>query len=317
MDWVGFLTEHAIPYVTRGPNTKRGEVSVKCPYCGEDDPSEHMGVSLTTENWGCLRSTTHRGHAPHTLIQALLGCTFPQAKLLASAHNSPDPNSLDSALALLTLTSEAPRAVTGPLTLPIECQPIKATGSTARFWRYLAHRHFDDVGDLVSRYRLRCCLTGPHKDRVIIPLFQGGQLVGWTGRAIQHTINAPRYLSSGEAVKRMVFNEDDLREGGKALFITEGPFDALKIDYYGEPMKVRATCIFGISMTMDQICTLAQLRRCFKKVVILLDKGAVEAAFAASDWLQAPNVVIGSLPEGLKDPGDLRREEVEQLIGGY
>lgn len=319
MNWIQFLEDNDIPYVTRGSNTKRGEVSVQCPYCGDDDPSHHMGIALTTENWGCLRSAQHRGHAPHNLIAALLGCSTPQARLTAAAYSVADPDTLGSALALLTPTSEAPKPVTGhaaPLALPCEAQTIKATGSTARFWRYLASRHFDDVGDLVARYQLRAATTGVQKDRVIIPLFQGGELVGWTGRAIQPTISAPRYLSSGEAVKRVVFNEDDLWQGGKVLYVVEGPFDALKLDYYGAPSGVRATCLFGVSMTMDQIYTLVQLRRYFEQVVILLDRGAIEPTFDALDWLQGPNVTFGILPEAFKDPGAMTREEVEAFIGG-
>ena len=32
MDWVRLLEDSRIEYVTRGPNTKRGEVSVRCPF---------------------------------------------------------------------------------------------------------------------------------------------------------------------------------------------------------------------------------------------------------------------------------------------
>lgn len=316
MDWVGLLTDHDIPYVTRGPNTKRGEVSVKCPWCGEDDPSEHLGISLTTENWGCYRSATHRGKAAPRLIAGLLGCTHGHAKALAKAYSAPDPSSLDHALAMLTRISVAPEPATGleVITYLPEFRPIKATGTGARFWRYLASRHFDDVAALVARYDLQACETGRWKDRVIVPVYQGGGLIGWTARAIQRTISAPRYLSSSDAIKKVVFNEDELQQGGDLLFVVEGPFDALKLDYYGEPYGVRATCAFGVSMSLDQVCTLMGLRRLFKRVVILLDRAAIEPAFDALDWLQAPNVSIGSLPEGFKDPGEMKREDVEALI---
>lgn len=320
MDWVSFLTENDIPYVTRGPNTKRGEVSTKCPWCGEDDPSEHLGISLTSENWGCYRSSDHRGHTPSRLVQALLGCSFGEARHAVAAYSRANPDDATLAGALASLTSAAPRGVQGPQNRPVlppGCRPIVKEGSTGRFWQYLRRRQFDDVDDLVSRYRLQCGVTGIQKDRIIIPLYQGGELAGWTGRAIQEVQNAPRYLSSGEAVKKLVFNEDDLKEGGKILFVVEGPFDALKLDYYGEPLAVRATCLFGVTMTMDQIYTLNRLKRNFKKVVILFDRGAAGPAFDACDWVQGPNVTLGSLPEGIKDPGILKPEEVEKLIGGY
>lgn len=333
MDWAAFLTDHDIPFVTRGPNTKRGELSVQCPFCGDDDQSQHMGIALTSENWGCLRSAQHRGHAPYRLVAALLGCSVPQARLVVRQFSSPDPEGLDGALAALQALS--------PSTIPHQISPelarthltkaeptsahhtiwgdfshIRQIGSTARFWNYLKNRGFDDVDDLVAQYGLKCASTGQWKDRVIIPFHRSGELVGWTGRAIQSTIAAPRYLSSSSIVKSMVFNEDALKSGGRILYIVEGPFDCLKFDYYGTPLGARAGCISGISMTMDQIYTLVQLRRRFEQVVILLDRGAIEPTFDALDWLQGPNVTFNILPEAFKDPGAMTREEVEAFVGG-
>ncbi len=319
MDWVGFLTDHDIAYVTRGPNTRRGQLSIKCPFCGEDDPSEHLSISLEKDAWGCWRNAEHCGRAPHTLMAALLGCGIGPARALAKAYTAADPEGIGQALAALTATPEAPKPMAGHevLLYPPEFRPIKATGSTARFWQYLSRRHFDDVGDLCARYQLRCALTERWKDRVIIPFFDQRSLIGWTARAIQPTLEAPRYLSSSETVKKIIFNEDELMDGGKVLFITEGPFDALKIDYYGEPYHARATCGFGLLLSIDQVAILSKLRKRFKKVIILFDQGALEASFAALDWLQGPNVSIGSLPEGFKDPGELSRDDVEALVGEY
>lgn len=317
MDWISFLTDQGVPYVTRGPNTKRGEISIKCPYCGDDDPSEHLGISLTSENWGCHRSALHRGRAARRLVQVLLGCSYDQAKLVVASYSSPDPDRLGDIAQMLNPTSEPPKPATGPLGLPLGYRAISRTGSTAKYWAYLASRGFDDVDDLVARYQLGCCLTGQWKDRIIIPFYQGGELIGWTGRAIQATSIAPRYLSSSDAVKRTVLGRDELMEGGKVLFVVEGPFDALKLDYYGEPCHVRATCVFGVTMTTDQICILNSLKKRFKKVVLLFDTGAMAETFYAADWLHAPNVVIGSLPEGVKDPGELSPDNADKLIGEY
>ena len=319
MDWVALLDDHHIPYVTRGPNTKKGEVSVKCPYCGEDDPSEHLGINLTAENWGCHRSAEHRGHSPSRLIAALLGCSSAQAKLIAAQYSKADPETFDQAVAVLTGISEPLKAAKGhsELTLPDDFRAIKRKGTTARFWNYLESRGFDDVADLCFQYDLKCALTGDYKDRIIIPFYERNKLIGWTGRAIQTPINAPRYLSSSGAVKHTVFNADALRDGGKLLFIVEGPFDALKLDYYGEPSGARATCVFGTSMSIDQLGLLSRLRHRFKKVVILFDTDAIEASFSAVDWLHASNVVVGQLPDGVKDPGELLSDGIDDLINTY
>src|SRR6185503_11264139 len=40
MDWEHTLSQHGVPYATRGPNVARGAIAVKCPFCGPADPSE-------------------------------------------------------------------------------------------------------------------------------------------------------------------------------------------------------------------------------------------------------------------------------------
>src|SRR5882672_5668088 len=336
MNWLEFLNSQGIDFVTRSSNTKKGEVSVRCPWCGDDDPSMHLGISLTAENWGCHRNPMHRGHAPHRLIAALLGCSGAQARLIVRQFSQSDPDDLDSALEILAspehtgtglaepqpaLSSQASPSptqphYTTPQKLPEEFRTIRQRGVTLRFWDYLFYRGFgDDTDQLTDMYQLRCAVTGRWKDRVIIPFYDAaGTLIGWTGRAIQEPVNAPRYLSSGEEVKTTVFNEHKLQSGGDLLFMVEGPFDALKMDFYGRPLGARATCVFGVSMTIDQISIMSTLRRRFKKVVILFDHDAIEPAFYAADWLQASNVVIGQLPDGVKDPGSMSKQAIAKLV---
>jgi DNA primase len=233
---------------------------------------------------------------------------------VAGQYSVADPDTLDAALALLEPLSEAPKAIKqAPIEWPI-CRPIKPTGLTAKFWRYLARRGFDDVQALIEQYDLSCSMVGKYKDRIIIPFYQGGEQIGWTSRAMIDPIDAPRYLSSDAAIKQTVFNEDELFLGGQTLILVEGPFDALKIDFYGQVSGVRATCTFGTSISIEQLVKLTQLCRCFRKVIIFFDHDAIEPSFHASDWLNAPNVSIGQLPNNTKDPGEMSRSQVEKLI---
>lgn len=315
MQWEQFLSDNNIEYVTRGPNTKRGEVSIQCPWCGENDPSQHLGISLSGDNWGCHRDATHRGHSSVRLVAALLGCSYPQAKLIAGQYSVTDPSTLSDALTLLNATSEAPKPIAGPVFMPPDFRPIKASGLTFKFYRYLQDRGFDYVERLVSIYNLRCCMTGQWKDRIIIPLTdRKDKLVAWTARALVSRPQAPRYLSTTDIVKKMVFNEFELLGGGELLFIVEGPFDALKIDYYGMLSGARATCVFGTSITIDQIAALNDLTKVFDKVVILLDPEAFAQSFDMNDWL---NAEIGELPKGVEDPGALTKEQVLDLVRKY
>ena len=319
MDWIQLLDDHNIPWVSRGPNTKRGEVSIQCPFCGDDDPSEHLGINLTAENWGCLRNAAHRGHSLIHLVSALLKCSYAQARLVIRQYSTPDPNNLDQALASLIEVEplKSPTKTPQALALPPEARQIKPSGPTARFWCYLKCRGFDDPSALAFKYGLLCATSGRWKDRIIIPFYQNGELLGWTGRALQNPVSAPRYLSSSETVKTTVLNEDYLRVfGGDTLIVVEGPFDALKLDYYSPDEGVRATCIFGTSMTMDQICILNELRKRFAHVVILFDPDAVEPSFNAKDWILGSNIKVEQVPDGIDDPGAMSSKEVRKFIRG-
>ena len=306
MNWLEFLNDNQVEYVTRGPNTKRGEVSIKCPWCAEEDPSQHLGISLTADNWGCLRNPAHRGHSPAHLVAAIIGCSSPQARLIVGQYSESDPS----------LLGVEPSKPNHDLEADIDLRylrSIKPDGSTAKFWQYLEGRGFSDVRKLTDHYRLACCTTGRFKDRIIIPFYRGGRLIAWSGRAIVDPKLAPRYLSSN-LIKTTIFNEELLRHGGRVLYVVEGPFDAMKLDYYGHEHKVLATCGSGISMTASQAVILNVLARRFDKIVVLFDAGVLEQAFAAMDWLHHPNVKLGQLPEGYDDPGELPQAAVVSMI---
>lgn len=311
MNWEAFLEDHTIHWVDRGPNTKRGELSIQCPWCGDADPSQHLGISLATENWGCHRDAEHRGRSAHRLIAALLGCSYNQARLIEKQYNRADPDTLEEALAVLTDTPLVQKQeVEKPKLLP-EFREIQKIGSTAKFWRYLERRGFDNIQDLCWDYSLMCCLTGRWKDRIIIPVLMDGELVGWTGRAIVHPRNAPRYLTSSPSIKTTVLNADTL-SGGNTLLVTEGPFDALKLDYYGWSHGLRAVCVFGTSLSIDQVAILRRMKKHFKKCLVMFDPEATGPAFQASDWLDGAEQL--SLPDGIEDPGAMTKKEVLKLV---
>lgn len=312
MDWVRFLDENNIHYVTRGPNTKRGEVSVHCPMCGPDDPSEHLGINPESGAWGCLRDNTHRGKSARTLVRAILGCSSTQASLIIQQYSHSDPDSLEGALAMLGEAQESPvEPKINPEREFAKFSAIKVRGATRRFFDYLGYRGYEDPHSMINYYDLKCAVIGRYKDRVIIPVRQNGELLGWTSRAIVDPKLAPRYLASSSDVKATVLNYDRLKaEGGKRLFIVEGPFDALKIDNYGRHMGVRATCTFGTDVTLSQIALLRILVKRFEQAYVLFDRGAEGPAANLSEWTKA---VLGRLPDGIKDPGDLTNSRLHWM----
>jgi hypothetical protein len=309
MNWQDFLTDNQIEWVSRGPNTARGEISIQCPWCGDEDPSQHLGINLSKGSWGCLRNPEHRGHSATYLIGTLLRCSQHQARIIVDQYSRSDPDQLGE----LSLTADILPGAGWPEALPT-LRAIEATGSTAKFWNYLQVRGFNPDA-VIRQYKLQCCMVDRYKDRLIVPLYQRKALIAWTGRALGTPVTAPRYLSS-KRVKETIFNEDDLLQGGRLLFITEGPFDAMKLDYHGLEQGVRATCTFGTSIPIEQLVLLNSRRARFDKTVILFDRDAVEPAFIAKEWLPSSTVTVGQLPEGVKDPGELSREQIQELING-
>lgn len=320
MDWLRFLEENNIHFVSRGPNTKRGEVSVHCPLCGEEDPSEHLGINLQTGKWGCLRDDSHRGKSPRTLIKAILSCSGQQAWLIVKQYSHSDPDTLEAALAVLEtdakgadedLAKQAARQKLGPEFN--DFSRIKVRGVTSRFFRYLANRGYENPQDIIDRYDLRCAVTGKYKDRIIIPIRHNDELLGWTSRAlIGKPIDAPRYLASSEDVKSTVFNYDKLKGGGDRLVIVEGPFDAIKVDSFvpRRPQDVKATCTFGTSLTIGQLALLRVLVKKFDETWVLFDQGAEGPARNVADWTGAR---MAHLPSYVDDPGELDDHALTEL----
>jgi len=324
MDWEGFLTDHNIEFITRGHNVKKNNVNICCPFCG-DDPSFHMGISLQDKGWGCWRSVGHAGIKPHRLIRALINCGAETANILAKQYSQADPSTLDEAIAALQAGDAAPtKATKRPrLAMPAEFKKINAYGSTLRFWLYLEERGFKDVGFLVDNYKIRCCSTGKFKDRIIIPIYINKKLVSWTSRALGKTIEAARYLALSESegglvnVFHTLWNWDEIVKGGDILFITEGPFDALKLDYhFMELMQyaAMATCTFGTAMSEEQALLLREIAPRFKRKYLLYDNGEVESIFLAKDKLVGTGIEIGSIPDSVKDPGEMNRKQVRKLV---
>ena len=68
-----------------------------------------------------------------------------------------------------------------------------------------------------------------YNDRVIIPFFYKGKIVGNTARKTRS--GRPKYLSDQHS--NFVFNIDAQQEDQKYIFVTEGPFDAMSIGGVG------------------------------------------------------------------------------------
>ncbi len=196
---------------------------------------------------------------------------------------------------------------------------IENKGMYKIFYDYLKRRGFEDVDELVKKYQLKCSLIGEWKYRVVFPYFMDDKLVSWTGRIISDDKYTIRYkdLEIDKSVRHTnfcLYNWDSIKEGGKILFLTEGQFDALKMDFYS---GYKATCIGTTSMTAEQIILLNQISDNYKRIYLLLDRGAEVQAMELLNKLSfIKNTFLLSMPDYADDdPGKMTKDEILYFMG--
>jgi hypothetical protein len=316
-DFEGFFRERGIPYITDGKNVARGHINIPCPFCGPADPSQHMGIEVASGAWGCWRNALHRGKYPERLLAALLSCTWEEAHALADGFV--EHVGLEDLLIRARKLGKKNALRHAPfeeLEMDETFKRIERKGLTAPFYEYLKGRGFNDVPDLCKRYKLRCALRGEQRQRLVFPVYSGGKLIAWTGRAIRKAEN--RYLSypGNDVIKRVLYNEQNVLGGGLALVIVEGPIDTLKIDFYGQALGVRCVGMLGTARTQGQINRLMELRERFDDLFILLDADAGAQALELQSSLTILSPRVAFLPPGVEDPGVLRASQVRGLLRG-
>jgi hypothetical protein len=174
VDWFSFLRQNNIPFTTTGPNASRGRVNVKCPFCGQDDPSEHMGISLRGRGWSCWRNSSHRGRSTPRIIAALLRISLAEAEQLAGGEVSL-PTDVDLGQSIRArlggqLDVKIPRR-----TLDFN-REFKSLDSASRFadqfYDYIYDRGYqpEQATWLVRAYDLHYATTGKFAYRIIIPV---------------------------------------------------------------------------------------------------------------------------------------------------
>lgn len=327
------LREHRVPYVESGPNVKRGELAIKCPFCGSADPSHHMGLNLETGWWSCWRNRAqHSGKSPVRLLMKLLRVPYGRAREIAGlGEDYIDPEGFDALAARLMgrggIDEGRPEQLQRRF-LDLDepgFSPIRQGVLTGKFWDYL---HYDrgfngasglgeDVDVLCKQYRLRAGTSGRMKDRIILPYFQDGALVTWSGRAIAASKWRYLDLEVDESIlppKETLFNHDAIYRGGKVLVVVEGPFDALKLDFYGKPWGVRSVALSTNSITEAQCFLLQTAEEHFERTLVMHDTAQATDVVHSMRLKQQlsfiSNLFVTPVPYGAKDAGELRPRQV-------
>lgn len=335
-DWKRFLSQNRIPYVEQGPNVGRGNINIKCPMCGANDPSEHMGLNLRFGFWGCLRNGAHRGRDPTRLVRQLLRCSEEEARRIvgvkeaAAASTEELTGSLTQLRALMGAAAE--EAFPSHLVYPKEFKRLSLTSPFAvPYVHYLKQRGYRDaqIEWLAENYGLHYATKGLYRHRIVVPIQDRyGDLLSWTARTIKPDVQ-PRYrtlrvFKRGEGVEgpfaKIASNHTVLglpvlwsAPNPRALILVEGPFDALKVTAFGAALGVYATCLFGLNVYPSQIGELQELAGRFDALYLLLDEDAVFQRLRLMEALRSVGVKPLAMPPGTDDPGALSGGEVTRI----
>lgn len=325
-----FLQRYRIPYVTKGPNVAAGNINIKCPWCGPEDPSHHLGIRLRDGVWGCWRRQAHRGRKPHRLVMALLNCDYFRAAEIIGTGPRYDVSEFDDLMARVLGPAERtkPKRELSYLDEFRHLGNKRFSRAAAAFLQYLEHdRGFgSDALSVATVYDMHYAIDGAFANRIILPIYMFDTLVNWTGRTITNDNLRYKTLTEDEQkaarndeppalinIKETVYLYDSLLEtGGQKLFICEGPFDAIKVDYYGWRYAARATCLFSNSMSDEQRWLLGDLSECFDEMYLLFDNSDVDK-YALVSELSMYGVRLKQLPKGFKDPGEFTHTQVVDL----
>lgn len=326
-DWRAFCTEHNVPFVTSGPNTARGHVSIRCPFCGDGDPSQHMGLSLDRNDpaWGCFRNSAHRGRNPRRLVQRLLGISFAEAwrKVEQQQGATADSAELErSTQALIALADRQEHRAENCPPWPTEFKPvIPGRGYAGQFITYLERERgfIGHAGEVSERYGLHYALTGDYAWRLIFPIHEAdGRLLGWTGRDIRPKAWL-RYRSSAPLPQRALYNAHlAARSEGDTLVVVEGPVDAIKVDYFGAPFGVAAVATLGTALPAERRAALASFCRRFERVALLFDEETLtEVLGLVPELAEASGRDVLLWRPGAKDPGAMGEDAIREFLGHH
>lgn len=255
------LDSYNIQYMTSGKNVLTNFINIKCPFCN-DDPSHHLCINKFKGYFFCWRDSTHKG-SWYKLKQAL------QINIIEN-----DTVFVRKSFDLLQQkqTSIFKTALEKNLKFPNHFLSIDENLPLS-FKNYLKKRNLDDLSFLKKRYNLYYCKKGSIWGfYLIFPIYFDNYLVSWLGRYIGNNKDVLKYreLEPSKSVipcKNLLYNFHNCA-GGKNLFIVEGVFDVIKIEYL---YNTDAVAILTKNINEKQKNLIFLLSKKYKNVYLLLD----------------------------------------------
>jgi DNA primase len=173
-------------------------------------------------------------------------------------------------------------------TLPNDCLPIiDRTDEDSDLLKIIAYILVDRGLELTD-YNWHWSNSPGYRDRVIIPFYHEGRIVGWTGRKI--TDGKPRYLTTAQP--GYVFNMDAQTSDRKYAIVVEGQFDAIAIGgvaiMHNEPNEIQC----------------ARINSLFRDIIVVPDKDRAGAKMIIAALNNGWSISMPPWGEEIKDVSD-------------
>ena len=311
LDWVSFCDRYHIDYRDHGANVGTDHIVIHCPFCGASDPGMHMSISTQGKGWHCWRDSTHSGINPNRLIQALLNIDWSSAAAISGTSKGyqseppvPTHSLLDRVNVLMSASSQATQSPA--IEFPTTAKPLTHPKPvTLPYALYMRSRGIEDMTTL-DKWDIRF----DHHDkrwhgRILFgvrSIAAKGKLIAMTGRAIG-TRMEPRYLAEGPVDRHLIWS-DRMPPKADTLVLTEGPFDALKVNLLGRKADIWATCCMTSSYSPAQRALLHSLIPRFRRTLVLFDRGNEANAYRLAKGFPR-RMGVAELPAYAKDPAEL------------
>ena len=210
--------------------------AVCCHHRGDrQDSKKRGGVLFTGENfaYSCFNCGFKAGWSPGKLLSS-------NTKLLLKWCGMSDNDISKLGLVTLKLKEDQPRA-RRELNFTLEERPLPEDSMLLKEWANISWKDCksgteDDLikvfeyllnrGMELDWYDWMWTPAPGYKDRVIIPFYHDGKIVGYTGRKI--TNGKPKYLTDSQT--GYVFNLTRQTYDRSCVIVVEGQFDAIAID---------------------------------------------------------------------------------------
>jgi len=278
----------------RAKKTPSGWISFNAPCCHRrghgQDKRKRAGVTfedgITYNCFNCKFTATwkpgrHIGSKFRSLLQ-WLGASDNQIKeiVFEALKTEKSDSTYDSYAPLTFETKKLPEG-------SIKISDMKDSDQLPQDLVEVA-RYIYDRGFYLDDYDFYWSPESGFADRLILPFYYDGEIVGYTARKISN--GRPKYLS--DQTPNYVFNIDQQQSDQKYIFVVEGPFDAIAID--------------GVAVLTNRISDLqATLLKSYNSQVIVIpdqDQAGVEMIDSAVEHGFA--VAFPNWGDDIKDVAD-------------